>query len=87
MAIHAWRLDGEVQIWSDCEADSETDGRCLGTGPTFEAAVAEARLELQGDLEQLDHLRPEDLRDPDVAGARLDRCYTRAQQARRPGGW
>jgi hypothetical protein len=64
MAIHAFRIDGQVEIWSDCEKDSETDGRCLGSGETFQLAFEKANMELVQDAIELSRLREADVQTP-----------------------
>lgn len=59
MAIHCYRHDDDFAIWTDCEEESDHDGRCLGLGKTFEEAKADALGEAQRDLAELEALTPD----------------------------
>lgn len=65
MPIHVFppsrTYSGQFEIWTDCEPDSEADGRIVGMGATFEAAQADARTELRAELAAVEALTPEDV--------------------------
>jgi hypothetical protein len=61
MSIHCYQHGDQFAIWTDCEAESDHDGRCIGLGTTFEEAKADALRELRSDLTELEQLTTESL--------------------------
>jgi hypothetical protein len=53
MSIHIYKEHGEFEVWTDCEASSEKDGRCLASGSTRQLAMMAAMKELEDDLREL----------------------------------
>lgn len=53
MAIHVLEVEDGVEVWSDCEAGTMRDGRCVGAGATRQVALANAFLELTSDQVEL----------------------------------
>jgi len=56
MSIHCYKHDDEYAIWTNCEPDSDHDGRCIGLGATFEEAKADALRECRRDLAEIEQL-------------------------------
>jgi hypothetical protein len=51
--------DGHWEIWSEPEKGDVAVGRCIGAGPTLEAARTEAYLELNRDHAEVEALKPD----------------------------
>ena len=70
MAIHVFREqhgDG-WQIWTDCQPGHYATGRCIAVTASFEDAVREARVELTGDLAELEAVTADDALPADGLG-------------------
>lgn len=63
MPIHVFpparTYSGQYEVWSDCEPDSEADGRIVGLGDTFNDAKASAIAELRTELAAVEALTPQ----------------------------